>query len=206
MFWSIFSLIFFFFHFDRSIFRLDNVDVKKDFLKQIPRMAEITVPSDFLDWKSKELNLPANQNLYNRMNLSGKLELPTVVNEPHYVLIRSDGENPQHLGKFQSIKLNEIGQLNRRIASIRLIYPPRQLFCLQLWFFCVYCFTSIFSLSLCPSLYASIAFLPIITQKKNYFLSMLALNCLKLYWQVRTTQAIHSYRSVVVVHIRYHHV
>lgn len=72
--------------------------VQHDFLKQIPRMAEITLPSNYLDWKSKELNLPPDSNIWNSVNLSGRRELPLTAEEPHYILLRSDGDTPQHLG------------------------------------------------------------------------------------------------------------
>lgn len=78
--------------------RLNDVRVQHDFLKQIPRRAEITLPSSQIDWKSKELNLPTDVNIWNNLDLSGKREWPLLVEEPHYVLVRSDDDKTQHLG------------------------------------------------------------------------------------------------------------
>lgn len=78
--------------------RLNNAHAQHDFLKQIPRMADITLPSNSLDWKSNKLDLPADSKIWNDVNLSGKLEWPLYAEEPHYILIRSDGKDSHHLG------------------------------------------------------------------------------------------------------------
>lgn len=72
--------------------------MQHDFLKQIPRMADITLPSETIDWKSKQLHIPANSDIWNNMNLSGRREQFLSAEEPHYIILRSDGETPQHLG------------------------------------------------------------------------------------------------------------
>lgn len=79
--------------------------MQSDFLKKVPRMAEITLPTNFIDWKSKQLNLPSNVRLQNQGNSAGQREWPLLVDEPHYLIIRSDETKPRHLGtKFFSIK------------------------------------------------------------------------------------------------------
>lgn len=72
--------------------------MQSDFLKQIPRMAEITLPTSFIDWKSKQINLPTNFRPKNHGNSAGRREWPLLVDEPHYVIIHSDEAKPQHLG------------------------------------------------------------------------------------------------------------
>lgn len=77
---------------------MSNVRTQHDFLKDIPRMAEITVPSHYIDWKSKQLSLPSNSGYFNNSNVMGRREWPLTVEEPHYVLVRTDEDNPRHLG------------------------------------------------------------------------------------------------------------
>lgn len=61
-------------------------------------MADITLPSHSLDWESNQLDLPSDPNIWSNLNLSGQLEWPLYVEEPHYVLIRSDAKDSHHLG------------------------------------------------------------------------------------------------------------
>lgn len=72
--------------------------MQNDFLKQIPRMAEITVPTNYLDWKSKQLNLPMNIKGVQLTNMPGRRDRSFTAEEPHYVLVRSDDTYPRHLG------------------------------------------------------------------------------------------------------------
>lgn len=80
-------------------YRLNSIRVQNDFLKQIPRMAEITVPTNYLDWKSKQLNLPTDVGINKNVNLSGRREGPLYAEEPNYVLLRTDELHPRHMGK-----------------------------------------------------------------------------------------------------------
>ncbi|XP_031636645.1 uncharacterized protein LOC116349381 isoform X2 [Contarinia nasturtii] len=80
--------------------RLNNIQVQNDFLKQIPRMAEITLPTNYLDWKSKQLSLPLNIRGAQITKPPGRRDRGITADEPtpHYVLVRSDDANPRHLG------------------------------------------------------------------------------------------------------------
>lgn len=66
-------------------------------------MADITLPSHSLDWKSDKLNLPADPNIWNDVNLSGQREGRLYAEEPHYILIRSDGKDSHHLGRYCAV-------------------------------------------------------------------------------------------------------
>lgn len=66
--------------------------MRQNVLDRIPQMGEITLPTNYLDWNSKQLNLPPPTKERN--------EWPsTSPRHPHYVLVRSDDANPQRLGK-----------------------------------------------------------------------------------------------------------
>lgn len=77
-------------------FRFNNIQVQNKFLKQIPRLADITLPTNYLDWKSKQLSLPLN--LKDVARATGRHDRGFAADEPQYLLIRSDEENPSHLG------------------------------------------------------------------------------------------------------------
>lgn len=77
--------------------RLNNARVQNEFLRQIPRMAEITVPTNYLDWKSKQLSLPINVRGAQITNSPGRRDRSFTAEEPNYVLVRGDDANP-HLG------------------------------------------------------------------------------------------------------------
>lgn len=66
-------------------------------LEQIPRMADITLPSHSLDWKSNQIDLPTDPNIWNNVKLSDQ---SLYAEEPHYIIIRSDAKDPHHLGKL----------------------------------------------------------------------------------------------------------
>lgn len=73
--------------------------MQHDFLKQIPRMAKITLPTNFIDWSTNQLNIPSNVHSKNHGNSAGRREWPSLlIDEPHYVIIRSDEAKPRHLG------------------------------------------------------------------------------------------------------------
>ncbi|XP_055304729.1 uncharacterized protein LOC129569660 isoform X3 [Sitodiplosis mosellana] len=79
--------------------RLNNIQVQNKFLKQIPRMAEITLPTNYLDWKSKQLSLPVNVKGAQITSPPGRRDRGfTGAEEPHYMLVRSDDTDPRHLG------------------------------------------------------------------------------------------------------------
>lgn len=81
--------------------RLNNIQVQNDFLKQIPRMAEITLPTNYVDWKSKQLSLPINIKGAQITSPPGRRDRGfSGVEEPHYVLVRGDGGGAEqrHLG------------------------------------------------------------------------------------------------------------
>lgn len=110
-FFRVFSLRFFFV----APSRLNNIQMQNDFLRQIPRMAEVTLPTNYLDWKSKQLSLP---------NIKGaQLTSPpgrrdhgfTGAEEPHYVLVRSDDADPRHLGIPHHSFPSDFYQLSRRL-------------------------------------------------------------------------------------------
>lgn len=62
-------------------------------------MAEITLPTNYLDWKSKQLSLPFNIKGAQIVNSPGRRDRGFAgVEEPNYVLVRSDDANPRHLG------------------------------------------------------------------------------------------------------------
>lgn len=93
-----FLLPFFSFSLSLALCRLNNMQVQNDFLKQIPRMAEITVPTNYLDWKSKQLSLPINVKSVQLTNSLGRRDRSFTTDEPHYVLVRSDDTSPRHMG------------------------------------------------------------------------------------------------------------
>lgn len=73
--------------------------MQHDFLKQMPRMSEITLPTNFIDWSTKQLNIPSNFDSKNHGNSASRRVWPTLlVDEPHYVIIRSDEAKPRDLG------------------------------------------------------------------------------------------------------------
>lgn len=61
-------------------------------------MAEITLPTNYLDWKTKQLSLPLNMRGAQITNSPGRSDRAFTADEPNYVLIRSDDANPRHLG------------------------------------------------------------------------------------------------------------
>lgn len=83
-------------HCSHFLHRLNNIKMQNDFLKKFPRMAEITVPTNYLDWKSKQLSLP-----FDIKGLNGRRDQAFAAEEPHYLLVRSDDANPRHLGITQ---------------------------------------------------------------------------------------------------------
>ncbi|XP_055304728.1 uncharacterized protein LOC129569660 isoform X2 [Sitodiplosis mosellana] len=83
--------------------RLNNIQVQNKFLKQIPRMAEITLPTNYLDWKSKQLSLPVNVKGAQITSPPGRRDRGfTGAEEPHYMLVRSDDTDPRHLAEAQA--------------------------------------------------------------------------------------------------------
>lgn len=67
--------------------------MRQNVLDRIPQMAEITVPTNYIDWKSRQLNLPSNTKEQNQWPANSP-------REPHYVLVRSDEAVPQRLGEL----------------------------------------------------------------------------------------------------------
>lgn len=63
-------------------------------------MAEITLPTNYLDWKSKQLSLPLNIRGAQITKPTGRRDRGFHADEPtpHYVLVRSNDDNPLHLG------------------------------------------------------------------------------------------------------------
>lgn len=61
-------------------------------------MAEITLPTNYLDWKSKQLSLPLSVRGAQITNPPGRRDRSFTADEPNYVLLRSDDSNPRHLG------------------------------------------------------------------------------------------------------------
>lgn len=61
-------------------------------------MAEITLPTNYLDWKSRQLNLPFNVKGAQINRPLGRRDREFTADEPHYVLIRSDDTNAHNLG------------------------------------------------------------------------------------------------------------
>lgn len=55
-------------------------------------MAEITLPTNFIDWSTKQLNIPSNGHSKNHGNSTDRRKWPPLLldDEPHYVIIRSD--------------------------------------------------------------------------------------------------------------------
>ena len=95
--------------------RLNNIQMQNDFLKQIPRMAEITLPTHYLDWKSKQLSLP-NIKGAQLTNPPGRRDHGfSSAEEPNYVLVRSDDANPRHLGITHHSFPFDFYQLSRRL-------------------------------------------------------------------------------------------
>lgn len=62
--------------------------MQHDSLKQIPQMAKITLPTNFIDWSTKQQ--------YETSNVQSKN--PLLVDEPYYVIIRIEEAKPRHLG------------------------------------------------------------------------------------------------------------
>lgn len=85
---------FFFLLFFSFRFRLNNIHMQNEFFKQIPHMAQVTLPTNYLDWKSKQLSVP----LKSATNSLGRRDRSFAADEPHYVLVRSDNTNPRHMG------------------------------------------------------------------------------------------------------------
>lgn len=72
--------------------RLNAAHMRQNVLERLPQMAEITLPTNYINWKSKQLILPPST--------KQEHEWPaTPPREPHYVLLRSDETTPQRLGK-----------------------------------------------------------------------------------------------------------
>lgn len=72
-------------------FRLNNIQVRNEFLKQIPHMAEATLPTNYMDWKWKQMNSPL-------LSTKGRRDHGIATEEPHYLLVRNDDASPHHLG------------------------------------------------------------------------------------------------------------
>lgn len=81
-----------------TFYRLNNIQMQNNFLKQIPRMAEITLPTNYLNWKSKQFSLPINVNGAQIAKPIGRRDHEIFVDEPNYLLVRSDDANPHRLG------------------------------------------------------------------------------------------------------------
>lgn len=79
-------------------FRLNNIQVQNEFLKQIPRMAEITLPTNYLDWKSKQMTSALNAKGVTNTPMPGRRDLSSATEEPRYMLIRSEDSSPRHMG------------------------------------------------------------------------------------------------------------
>lgn len=69
-------------------------------------MAEITLPTNFLDWKSKQLNLPSSVGFKKHGNSAGRREWPLLVDEPNYVIVRNDEAIPRLLGIHKKTQKN----------------------------------------------------------------------------------------------------
>lgn len=70
-----------------------------------------TSPNDLLkllpltlspDWKSKDLAIPVDADIWNNLNLSGRREGPLFAEEPNFVMLRNDGDLAQRLGKHET--------------------------------------------------------------------------------------------------------
>lgn len=94
--YTVFCLTFLFFHSLNS--------AQKDVLRQIPRMTEITLPTNYIDWKSKQLNLPGDTSIKTARNSPNHREWPKQTEDPRYVLVRSEEPNTRQLGnEFYSL-------------------------------------------------------------------------------------------------------
>lgn len=77
--------------------RMNNVHVQSELLKQIPRMTDVSLPTNYLDWKLKQTGLPRNVKDITRA--MGHRDHGFVADEPHYMLVRSDDdESPRNMG------------------------------------------------------------------------------------------------------------
>lgn len=94
-----------FFHicFQHFFFRSLN-NAQKDLLRQIPRMTEISLPTNYIDWKSKQLNLPADTSIKTARNTPNHREWPNSHEDPRYMLVRSEEPKTRNLGnEFYSL-------------------------------------------------------------------------------------------------------
>lgn len=78
-------------------FRLNNVQVQNEFLKQIPQLADLSAPTNHLDWKSKQISAPPNAKDVTK--LAGRRDGSFgAANVPHYMLVRNADQNQRHMG------------------------------------------------------------------------------------------------------------
>lgn len=79
-------------------FRLNNVHVQSELLKQIPRLTDVSLPTNYMDWKLKQMSSPRNTKDISRS--IGHRDRGFVADEPNYMLVRNDKDdaNPRHMG------------------------------------------------------------------------------------------------------------
>lgn len=98
-----FTLFFLFVSLSRYVFlissffhRFNNVHVQSELLKKIPRLTDISVPTNYLDWKLKQMSVP--RSMKDVSKAIGHRDRGFAADEPHYMLVRSEDENPRHMG------------------------------------------------------------------------------------------------------------
>lgn len=68
-------------------------------------MAEVTLPTNYLDWKSKQMSTPLN-------GAPNQREPNFAAEEPHYLLVRSDQSSPRHMGIIRHLVFWKLFLLN----------------------------------------------------------------------------------------------
>lgn len=65
-------------------------------------MTDLSIPTNYLDWKLKQIGLPRNVKDVTRT--IGHRDRGFVADEPHYMLVRSDEESPRHMGILEQYR------------------------------------------------------------------------------------------------------
>lgn len=78
--------------------RFNNLHVQSELLKQIPRLTDVSLPTNYLDWKLKQTSLP--RNVKDITKTIGHRDRGFVsADEPHYMIVRNnEDENSRHMG------------------------------------------------------------------------------------------------------------
>lgn len=93
-------------------YRFNNIEVQNEFLKRIPHLADVTLPTNYLSWNSKQIGGGSSGNsppLHSKdvTKLAERADRGFgTAGVPHYMLVRNDDTNQRHMGILDQYRFN----------------------------------------------------------------------------------------------------